>query len=129
MSLLLDTHALVWAVGSPDRLGDDARKAIEDAGRPLFVSAATSWEIATKRRLGKMSGVDALTANYARVLRRLGVASIPIADEHALLAGSLEWTHRDPFDRMRAAVALTEGLTLVTRDPAFGSLREVRTLW
>lgn len=67
--------------------------------------------------------------NYARHLRRLGLRCVPISDDHALVAGGLDWVHRDPFDRMLAAVAMVEGWTLVTRDPAFDSLPGLRTLW
>ena len=129
MSHLLDTHVLLWMLGDPERLGEAARELVEDAGRELYVSASSGWEIATKRRLGRLPSADAVVANYARNLSRLRLRSVPVSDEHALLAGGLDWHHRDPFDRMLAAVAMTEGWTLVTRDPVFTALRGLRTLW
>lgn len=68
-------------------------------------------------------------AGYARRLKRLGAEPLPITDDHALLAGRVDWDHRDPFDRMLAAQAMTESLTLVTKDAAFTSLPGIRTLW
>ena len=126
---LLDTHTLLWMVGDPDRLGPAARGVVEDPQQALYVSAASTWEIATKRRLGRLPHADVLVTNYARHLRRLDLRPVPISDDHALVAGGLDWAHRDPFDRMLAAVAMVEGWILVTRDPAFGSLPGLRTLW
>lgn len=129
MNFLLDTHALLWALGDPARLGERARAVLRDPQQSLLVSAASAWEIATKQRLGKLPGTEGVTAGYAHSLRRLGARSAPVADEHALLAGSLGWAHRDPFDRMLAAQALTESWTLVTRDPVFGGLAGISILW
>lgn len=129
MRLLLDTHALLWALGDPARLSKKARDLIADPAHDVFVSAASAWEISTKVRLGKLTGHDHVVGAWSSYLTRLGVQALPISDAHALLAGTLTWEHRDPFDRMLAAQALTEGLTLVTRDQAFDSLGSVRTRW
>lgn len=126
---LLDTHTLLWALTDPGSLGQGALDLIRSRGSRLVVSAASAWEIATKRRLGRLPQADVLLAGYARHLDRLGVASLAITDEHALLAGRLDWGHRDPFDRMLAAQAMTQALILVTRDPAFEGLPGLRTLW
>lgn len=129
MTHLLDTHTLLWMVGDPGRLGAAARVVVEEPEQLLHVSAASTWEIATKRRLGRLPHAEVLVTNYARNLRRLDLRSVPISDDHALVAGGLDWSHRDPFDRMLAAVALVEGWTLITRDPAFAALPGLRTLW
>ncbi len=129
MRYLLDTHTLLWALTDPASLGDRAAAVITDADQTLFTSAASAWEIATKRRLGRLPHADAVVAGYAGHLRRLGAEPLPISDEHALLAGSLDWEHRDPFDRMLAAQAMVESLTLLSRDPAFSDMPGVRTLW
>ena len=129
MRYLLDTHALLWALTDPASLGDAAARVLRDADESLFVSAASAWEIATKQRRGRLPQADAIVATYARHLRRLGAEPLPITDDHALLAGRHDWDHRDPFDRMLAAQAMIESLTLVTRDVAFAGLRGIRTLW
>ena len=129
MRYLLDTHALLWALTEPDRIGDRAKKVMTVQSSNLVVSAVTAWEMATKRRLGKLPQADALVAAYSRHLDRLGVERLAVTEDHALLAGSLEWNHRDPFDRMLAAQAMIESMTLVTRDRAFGEVVGVATLW
>lgn len=129
MSYLLDTHALVWALTAEDRLGSAARKVLADRQSSLAVSAATAWELATKFRLGKLPAAEVLISGFARHLRDLGARELDVTAEHALLAGTLGWPHRDPFDRMLAAQCMTESLTLVTRDRVFDALASVRTLW
>jgi PIN domain nuclease of toxin-antitoxin system len=126
---LLDTHALLWALTDPGRLGAAAAQAIRDPAVPIAVSAVSAWELSTKARLGKLPGVGPLLATYARSLARLGAAELPVTSEHALLAGALEWDHRDPFDRMLAAQAAVEGLTLITREAAFDRVGALRTVW
>lgn len=129
MAYLLDTHAVVWAMSEPRRLGRAARRLIEDPTSELLVSAAVAWEIATKERIGKLPEGAALLAGYPRNLRLLGATELPITSEHAILAGRLDWEHRDPFDRVLAAQALVEGLTLMTRDAAFGGLPGLSATW
>lgn len=129
MEYLLDTHVLLWSLAQPEALSSEARAVIQDRSQQLYVSAASAWEIATKRRLGKLPQADALVAGYERNLERLTAYELPVTSSHALLAGQLDWSHRDPFDRMVAAQAMLEGFTLVTKDAAFTTLPGVRTLW
>jgi PIN domain nuclease of toxin-antitoxin system len=86
-------------------------------------------EISTKQRLGQLPQADGIVSTYTRNLHRLRAVELPVTAEHALLAGRLDWDHSDPFDRMLAAQAMIESLTLVTRDVAFASLPGIRTLW
>ena len=115
MKLLLDTHVLLWAAGSPDRLSPDARAMLEDTANELLFSAASLWEIAIKRSLGRSDiQVD------SRVLRRglldNGYLELPITSEHAVFIESLPPIHKDPFDRILVAQATVEGITLLTGD-------------
>lgn len=114
MSLLLDTHALLWWLADTE-LTDEARDAIADPDHLVAVSAASIWEIAIKRELGKLDAPNGAGA----VAMAAGFEPLDITFDHAASAGALPPHHRDPFDRMLVAQARTEGLTIVTRDPAF----------
>lgn len=127
-SLMVDTHVLLWMLTDPDRLSASASQLLANRDVRLCVSAASAWEIATKHRLGKLPQADVLVRGYVRHLNRLAVGELAINSEHALLAGSLEWPHRDPFDRMIAAQCMIESLPLVTADPAFESLSGIRLI-
>lgn len=112
MTLLLDTHVLLWWLDDPKRLSRAARRAIQDGSNPVYISAAVAWEITIKKALGKLDAPDdledAIEAN--RFL------SLPITIPHALAVRSLPHHHRDPFDRILIAQALHEGFRLVNRD-------------
>ena len=129
MKYLLDTHALLWALSDPDKLGPDARAIVESVASPIAVSAITAWELSTKHRLGKLPQADAVLADYRGHLTRLKVEELPVTSEHSLLAGALDWGHRDPFDRMLAAQAMLDDRVLITRDEAFAALDGIGTLW
>ncbi|HQY09725.1 MAG: type II toxin-antitoxin system VapC family toxin [Leptothrix sp. (in: Bacteria)] len=115
MKLLLDTHLLLWAAGMPDRLPEAARDLIESPAHELLFSAASLWEVTIKAGLSR----DDFQVD-ARVLRRglldNGYTELPITSAHAVTVGSLPLLHRDPFDRLLVAQALTEGITLLTAD-------------
>jgi PIN domain nuclease of toxin-antitoxin system len=126
---LLDTHTLLWAVQKDVKLSNSARAKIEDIDTPLFVSAASAYEIMNKYRLGKLPDYAYIAENYFDVLHTLGADELPINTRHAHYAGKFEWTHRDPFDRLLAAQAFTDNLTLITNDPVFRELSWITVLW
>ncbi|HXR40434.1 MAG TPA: type II toxin-antitoxin system VapC family toxin [Terracidiphilus sp.] len=128
MRLLLDTHTIVWMMNGNSRLSPAAHAAIKVPANPAFASAASVWEAATKFRLGKFSEAALLVDNPRKILASLELEVIPVSLEHARLAGSLVHPHKDPFDRMLAAQALLEGLTLVSIDPIFDEFA-VNRLW
>jgi len=116
VKLLLDTHLLLRAAGEPERLSPSARALINDAGNELLFSAASLWEIAIKRGLGRRDfQVD------ARLLRRglldNGYSELPIVSDHVVAIEDLPPIHRDPFDRVLVAQAMVEGIALLTMDP------------
>lgn len=115
MKLLLDTHLLLWAAGRPDRLSAAACALIESPQNELFFSAASLWEVAIKRALGR----EDFKAD-ARLLRRglldNGYGELAIGSEHVIAVESLPPIHRDPFDRLLVAQATAEGITLLTTD-------------
>ncbi|MCS3472605.1 PIN domain nuclease of toxin-antitoxin system [Pseudomonas sp. JUb42] len=115
MKLLLDTHLLLWAASNPERLSSVARTLLDTPENELFFSAASLWEIAIKRGLGRADfKVD------ARVLRRglldNGYSELPIGSEHAVAIDNLPPIHKDPFDRILVAQATVEGIVLLTVD-------------
>src|SRR5258708_39404119 len=116
MKLLLDTHLLLWAAGSPSQLSAIARKLIADPANELLFSAASVWEVAIKRGLGREDfQVD--TRLLRRGLLDNGYGELPIGSEHAVAIEGLPSIHKDPFDRILVAQATIEGITLLTTDP------------
>lgn len=127
MTLLLDTHVLIWWwANDRKRLGDAIDHLLKPSGT-LYVSAASAWEIATKHRLGKLQPGVAMDA-FEDALNADGFVPLNIGMAHALHAGCYAIPHADPFDRLLAAQAELEGLTLLTRDPAFAAF-PCATLW
>ena len=112
LRLLLDTQVLVWALGNNPGLGPVSRDAITDPNNDCYVSAATVWEIAIKRALGKLEAPEDLSGR----IERDGFTGLPVTLFHGEQAGALPPIHRDPFDRMLIAQAQAEGLTIVTSD-------------
>jgi PIN domain nuclease of toxin-antitoxin system len=128
VKLLLDTHTLLWIMGNHPRLSHAARAAVTNLSNDCYISVVSVWEAATKHRSGKLPEAAPLVANPARILAGLHLTPLPLELEHAHLAGSMSGTHKDPFDRMLAAQALLEGLTLVSNDAVFDSMLVTR-LW
>ena len=111
MSLLLDTHVVIWWLTDDPTLAEDIKDRL-DHEPDVYVSAATLWEVAIKQAIGKLPE----TALLAERILDCGFTPLPVNPEHALAAGQLPMIHRDPFDRMLVAQAQCEELTLVTRD-------------
>jgi PIN domain nuclease of toxin-antitoxin system len=114
-SILLDTHVLLWWLDRPERVRPGAAAAIRDPANRVLASAASAWEIAIKRALGRLSAPDDLE----QALNAARIDQLPIRVRHGLAAGDLPKHHADPFDRMLVAQAMAEGLTIATRDPSF----------
>ena len=117
MRLLLDTHAFLWWLDGDRRLPARIRKLIGDEENTVRVSAASGWEITTKARLGKLPGAIEVARDVPVAVDGQGFEPLAITLRHAQRAGSFSSAHRDPFDRLLAAQAQIETLTLVTDDP------------
>ncbi|MCY4438135.1 MAG: type II toxin-antitoxin system VapC family toxin [Chloroflexi bacterium] len=128
MRLLLDTHAFIWWMTTDERLSQPARRAIADEANVILVSAASAWEIATKHRLGKLSGADEIVPDIAGAIADQDFEELPITVADAARAGALPGHHRDPFDRMLIAQALARDLVLISNEPLFDRYG-VRRLW
>ena len=120
MRLLLDTHALLWWWTDNPGLSALARNSIADGISEVFVSAASAWEIATLRRLGRLDYAPDASRRFNELVAADEFRHLAITYTHCLRAGAYTADHRDPFDRMLAAQSEIESLTLVTRDLAFG---------
>jgi PIN domain nuclease of toxin-antitoxin system len=120
--VLLDTHIFFWFVSKPSRLSVTHQALIADRTRPMFVSAVSAWEISVKVKLGKWPEAVALLPSMRASVVRAGLQTLDITFEQAELAGSLDLIHRDPFDRLLAAQALSLDLPIVTVDPALQRL-------
>ena len=128
MRLLLDTHALLWWFADDASLPLSARKLISGPNNEVLVSSVSAWEIATKVRLGKLSGAEDLIGDFAGFLLREGFEHLPISIEHGLRAGLLAGPHKDPFDRMLIAQSQSENIPVVSNERVFDSYN-VRRLW
>ncbi|WP_398329647.1 type II toxin-antitoxin system VapC family toxin [Vulcanococcus sp.] len=128
MRLLLDTHALLWWLAEPERLSPVAHAAIADGNNQVLASAASGWEIAAKARLGKLPAANELVDDLPHLLAAQGFELLPITLRHGLHAGGYAMPHRDPFDRLLAAQAELDRLTLVSLDPALQAF-PCRVLW
>lgn len=112
MKVLLDTHVVLWSLAVPERLSTAARNTIESA-EEIYVSSVSIWEISIKSGLGKLDvDVDELLG----WLVSLKIVSLPVTWSHARALRELPLHHRDPFDRMLIAQAVTEPLHLLTAD-------------
>jgi PIN domain nuclease of toxin-antitoxin system len=111
MTLLLDTHIVLWAIAGDAALGEDFLDRLRH-DPDICLSPVSLWEIAIKQSTGKLAGPPDL----AERVRDMGFRELPVTHVHAIAAGRLPLHHRDPFDRMLVAQAVTEGLTLVSRD-------------
>ena len=128
MNLLLDTHAVLWWLEANARLGRNAERAMRDPANPCWISAVSVFEIETKHRLGKLTLPVPLQPGWEPLLGAEAWRVLPVDHRHARQAGRWPGTHGDPFDRLLAAQAAIEDLTLVTCDPAFAAFG-TRTLW
>ena len=120
MRLLLDTHALLWWWTDNPGLSALARNSIADGTSEVFVSAASAWEIATLRRLGRLDHAPDAARRFHELVTADAFRHLAITYTHCLRAGAYSSEHRDPFDRVLAAQSEMESLTLVTKDRAFG---------
>lgn len=126
---LLDTHVFLWLLGTPKLVPDALRDDLAHPDNELLVSAVSAMEVATKVRLGKLEPARHLVATWSARVQDLHASELPISTDHALLAGSLEWAHRDPFDRLLVAQGLVENVTLVTSDRQLSAISGLRLRW
>jgi PIN domain nuclease of toxin-antitoxin system len=125
-AILLDTNAFLWLISTPDKITPAVRDTLADRTNVLLVSAASAWEVAIKTRIGRLAGGPLLSA-WDETLAGMSATDLAIDSADAIVAGQLNWAHKDPFDRMIVAQAARRGLTIATSDDqiATGALTAV----
>lgn len=122
MTLLLDTHALIWALMEPRKLSRGARESIEDSTQALLVSSASVYELLFKIHKRQLTSMAPIARRLDFYLTKLGAEELPITHRHARVAAELVYPHFDPFDRILAAQSIVEGIPIATRDAALQHL-------
>jgi PIN domain nuclease of toxin-antitoxin system len=119
MKYLLDTMIWLWSVGPVDNIGQEGLAILESSDEDLYLSAASSWEIAIKTRLGKYDLPDVPRRYVPKRLAEQGIHPLWVSQSHALRVYDLPLHHRDPFDRLLIAQAFEEKMAILTADRAF----------
>ncbi len=113
---LIDTHILIWWLDGSNKLGAEVRDILKSGSNAIYLSSGAVWEMAIKESIGRLE----VPHDLEEVLRQEGIEVLPIKASHALAVATLPQHHRDPFDRIQIVQAQLEGLTLISRDEAFG---------
>lgn len=127
MKYLLDTHVLLWAAGQPERLSESVHAVLQDRQNQLYFSSITIWEIVIKRSLGRNDFVvDPRLLRYGSINN--GYLELSMTSEHALTLATLPGIHKDPFDRILVAQAITEQMNLITADTILAKYTDLAIL-
>jgi PIN domain nuclease of toxin-antitoxin system len=127
-AVLLDTHVVLWWLQGSSKIPPGVRAIIQDPASQVLVSAASAWEIAIKYKAGKLEAASTLVSRFEAVIEEEKFVELPISTRHAIHAGMLQGTHKDPFDRMLISQARTEKLPVVSTDRCFDKYG-VRRIW
>ena len=119
MSYLLDTTVFVWLLKEPEKLNRRALDLLEDESQDVFLSSVTSWEVVIKSAIGKLTLPKRPDELITEILANFSIRPLSITHAHSLAVGELAFHHRDPFDRMLVAQAISEKLVLLTADSMF----------
>ena len=128
MRYLLDTHVFLWMAADPDKLSRRVRQIVAQKNSLLHMSAASGWEIAVLRHLGRLHLPDEPERFVPEAMQELHVAPIPIGFSTAIAAAGLPLIHRDPFDRIIIAEAQKQKMTVLTKDAKF-SAYAIPVMW
>jgi PIN domain nuclease of toxin-antitoxin system len=128
MSLLLDTHVLLWFLVNATKLSASARQAILDPANTRWLSPISLLEIALKNRLGKLPLPDPFAVMFPASLLANDIHLLPLELDHIEPLTTMPLHHKDPFDRLIAATVIAEGLTLISADLIFDAYGLIR-LW
>lgn len=121
MNLLLDTHTLIWFLNGDDKLSGKAKSSIENPKNIKLISIASIWEIAIKLSLGKFRFPKGFK-QFLKLIEENGFEVLPITFEHAIELSTLDFIHRDPFDRLLIAQCKADNFTLISKD-------DIKLIW
>lgn len=127
MTYILDTHTVIWFLNGDDKLSKKVKETIENQENTNLVSIATIWEIAIKISLDKFKFEKGFK-KFLDLIEDNGFEIIPISFDHAITVSTLEFIHRDPFDRLIIAQAMTDNLTIITKDEYIEKY-DINILW
>jgi PIN domain nuclease of toxin-antitoxin system len=127
MDILLDTHSLIWFLNGDEKISDKAKSLIEDSSNSKIVSIASIWEIAIKVSLDKFRFPKGFK-HFLDMVEDNGFEVLPITFEHALELSTLEFIHRDPFDRLLIAQCKSDNLVILTKDDNIKRYK-IKTIW
>lgn len=119
MKYLLDTMVWLWSVGPTDKIGSTGLQILSDGEQDIYLSAASSWEIAIKAKLRKFDLPEPPPAYVPKRLAAQGIHSLPVTLRQSLGVYDLPLHHSDPFDRLIIAQAVAEGMVILTSDRVF----------
>ena len=128
MKILVDTCTFILLNLTPQVLSDNARKALESADNELYLSAVSVWEMSTKYMLGRLPLQERPELLIPRTREANGISPLPLTEDDALQQIRLPAVHKDPFDRMLVAQAISNGLAILTPDPEIARY-PVRVIW
>lgn len=129
MSFLLDTHVILWWWADPERLSERVVALLGESGNAIHVSPVSAYETLCKSRLGKLELPQEIIEDFSQCIREEGWQTLDLKMRHASLAGNLSSDHRDLFDRLLAAQAISESFQLVTADSAMAGFSGLERYW
>jgi len=127
-SYLLDTHTFLWFLNDDEQLSSQAKKIIQNIEGKKFISIASIWEICIKLNLGKLKINVSLNQLKSEILNN-GFNLLPLDFEHIINLTTLENHHKDPFDRIIISQAISEKLTIISRDNNFKLYQQIKVVW
>ena len=128
MKYLLDTAVWIWSLGEAERIRSQAREILEDGDQEIYLSAASSWEIAIKMRLGKLNFPGPPAHRIPKFMAQQGLRPLTILHSHTTKIYDLPPHHDDPFDRLLIAQAMVEKMVVLTADRAFAKY-SIEVMW
>jgi PIN domain nuclease of toxin-antitoxin system len=128
MKLLLDTHVAIWLMNGGEKLSPNVNGMLLDSANTLHVSVVSAWEIAIKASSGKLPEFSGGVKAFLAKVDAIPIDLLPIAPHHLAMVETLPFHHRDPFDRLLVATAMTENMTILTADENI-HMYDVPTMW